>query len=201
MTSSNQITKKLLELCEQDNLPLIQVTKSSFVGYIGGQNGKWQVVTEVDESIIKVNSILPVAISEAKWVYIHEFLRWANNRLSIGHFDLDVEPDEVRFKTSLDVADGALTLGMFRSLMYRNLHTTDRHLKGLLQILIADKTPAEAARALIESTEVTDDTEETDDIDEGERETLLEMLSDVNLEQPPNNREDSTEQGDKDLPE
>jgi hypothetical protein len=70
--------------------------------------------------------------------------------LWLGNFELDFQDGEVRYKTSLDLADVELTTGLLAALLRSNISTVDRYLPGLMSVLWNDVPPQDAV-GLIEA--------------------------------------------------
>ena len=89
-------------------------------------------------------SICPVAVPEHKRPEIAEFITRANFDMVIGNFELDYEDGEVRFKTSIDVEGAELLTTLIKPILYANVLMMDQYLPGMMGVIYADKTPADA---------------------------------------------------------
>ena len=89
-------------------------------------------------------SICPVAVPEHKRPEIAEFITRANFDMVIGNFELDYEDGEVRFKTSIDVEGADLLSTLIKPILYANVLMMDQYLPGMMGVIYADKTPADA---------------------------------------------------------
>jgi len=89
-------------------------------------------------------SICPVAVPEHKRPEIAEFITRANFDMVIGNFELDYEDGEVRFKTSIDVEGAELLSTLIKPILYANVLMMDQYLPGMMGVIYADKTPADA---------------------------------------------------------
>ncbi len=70
-----------------------------------------------------------------------EYLTRANYGLRIGNFEMDFSDGEVRYKTSIDVKGGNLTPSMVKVIVYANLHTMDRYLPGIMEVIFTEHSP------------------------------------------------------------
>ena len=57
---------------------------------------------------------------------------------------MDPSDGSVRYRTSLDVADGVLTTPMLAALMYGNFETFDRYLPGMMSLIWNDVAAEDA---------------------------------------------------------
>lgn len=119
---------------------------------VAGKNGSWQGFIEPREaeSQLLVRSVLALEVPESRRTEVALYLTRANFRLVIGNFEMDLDGDEVRFKTGADLADVELTEATVDHLLLAGVVTCDRYLPGLHQVL--DGTDSAAAiRAIEES--------------------------------------------------
>jgi hypothetical protein len=89
-------------------------------------------------------SIFPVRVPDNKLADVSEFITRANYGMIIGNFELDYGDGEIRYKTSVDVEDVDLVEPLVRHLMYANVLTMDKYFPGLMRVLYAGISPAEA---------------------------------------------------------
>ncbi|HEX9037594.1 MAG TPA: YbjN domain-containing protein [Ktedonobacterales bacterium] len=89
-------------------------------------------------------TIYPVRAPEEKRLLAAEFTVRVNYGLVLGNLELDMNDGEVRYKTSVDIAEGRLSLQALRSLMQTNLSTADRYYPAFVAMLYSNVTPAEA---------------------------------------------------------
>lgn len=111
-----------------------------------GHHGLLACLCWADEELEQVffYSIIGVSAPEERRHEVAEYLCRANYGLHIGNFELDFRDGEIRYKTSVDVEGGLLTVTMMKNLVYTNVTTADRYLPGLMAVLYGGKTPAEA---------------------------------------------------------
>ncbi len=55
---------------------------------------------------------------------------------------------EVRYKTSIDVTDTEITGNLLRPLIYTNVLMMDKYMSGLMAVVYADMSPAEAVKQI-----------------------------------------------------
>jgi hypothetical protein len=99
---------------------------------------------------VSIHSHVQCRVPAEKRLAVAEFITRANYGLPYGNFELDFADGEVRFKTSILLADGELTKGMLNGLIGANLSTADRYLPGLMSVLWNDAA-AEDAVSLVEA--------------------------------------------------
>ena len=88
----------------------------------------------------------PNTIDEGKRMAVAEFITRANYGMRIGNFELDMEDGEFRYKCSIDVEGGELTVQMVRNLLGAAVTTVDRYYPGLMAVHFGGTAPAEAIR-------------------------------------------------------
>ena len=117
---------------------------------VQGKSGVWTCFARTDEEreILLFHSILPNRVPPERRAAAAAFITLANFGMLIGNFEMDMDDGEVRFKTSLCVADGALTPGMIRKVVSYNLSTLDRYLAGLNQVVYGDADPIKTIKAI-----------------------------------------------------
>jgi hypothetical protein len=81
-----------------------------------------------------------------------EFINRANYGLNLGNFEIDFSDGEIRYKTSIKMADGELTYKMIGQLIWGNLNTVDQYAPGIMSIIYSDIS-AEDAIYRIENSE------------------------------------------------
>jgi hypothetical protein len=94
---------------------------------------------------------LPAVVPADKRAVAAEFLMRVNHGVLVGNFELDFDDGEVRFKTSADVEGVELSSTFFKNLLLVNLATADRYFPGLMKVLYAGVSPADAV-AIVRST-------------------------------------------------
>jgi len=111
-----------------------------------GDNGSWMCFAQAkeDKHQLLFYSIMESNVPENKRPEIAEFVTRANYGLQIGNFEMDFSDGEIRYKTSIDVEGGELTLKMIRTLVYVNILMMDRYLPGIMSVLHAGTSPAAA---------------------------------------------------------
>ena len=79
-----------------------------------------------------------------------EFITRANYGMIVGNFELDFSDGEVRYKTSVDVEGSEVTHALVKGLVYANVLTMDRYLKGIMAVAFGG-VDAESAVASVEN--------------------------------------------------
>jgi hypothetical protein len=115
------------------------------VGF-AGENGQTvcyaQIRTDLEQFLFYVLS--PVKAPETSRQMVAEYITRANYGMRIGNFELDFSDGEVRYKSSLDFEDVALTPELIRNVIYPAVQTMDRYLPGLMEVIYGNRSPAEA---------------------------------------------------------
>ncbi len=73
-----------------------------------------------------------------------EYLARANYGLRIGNFELSFADGTVRYKSSLDFTDAALTPALISNAIYPAVYILDEYLPGLLKVIYGNAQPADA---------------------------------------------------------
>jgi hypothetical protein len=117
-----------------------------------GKSGRWtcyaqvRVTREVEQLLFY--SVLPLNIPEDKRLAVAEFLTRANYGMALGNFELDFSDGEVRYKTSVDATDVELTTDTLRPMIYTNVLMMDKYMPGIMSVMYADVSPAEAVKQI-----------------------------------------------------
>ncbi|RTE03538.1 YbjN domain-containing protein [Paenibacillus whitsoniae] len=98
-----------------------------------GANGSWAVLIRTDEAqqLCLVYSVYPVSVPEAQRAELAVYLNEENYDLVIGNFELDPSDGELRYRTSLDVEQAALTPALFQRLFTTNVEMMDYYFQLL----------------------------------------------------------------------
>ena len=130
----------------------------TWVTTVEGDHGRWMTFVQVFEerSVFAFYSLLPVSPPGPRIAAVVEYTTRANAGLVTGNFEVDVDSGEVRYKTAIDLsdvpeaalADGTVVRALVSDLVYTNAATADRYLPGLLQVVGATASPAEAIAAI-----------------------------------------------------
>ncbi len=112
-----------------------------------GDNGEWTCLFLPREQppqcvvLSQLDDPIPSGFREE----VMRFITRANAGLAVGNFQLDLDDGTLRFRTSLDLTDGAsFTPEQFRLLVERNVNTMDHFLPGLAAIEDEGFTAADA---------------------------------------------------------
>jgi hypothetical protein len=112
----------------------------------GGDNSSWAYYAQAleEDQQFAFYSVLSNQIPPEKRQVVAEFLTRANYSLIIGNFEMDYTDGEVRYKTSIDVEGDRLSPALVKQIVYSNLYRANQYLPGLLDVIQANKSPAEA---------------------------------------------------------
>lgn len=104
---------------------------------VSGSHIKMSVRAQIyeDREQVCVYSYLPSLCPEDKRMIMCTFLTRANYGLTLGNFEMDMDDGEIRYKTSIDITDGTLAMGMIKALMYANFSTMNRYSEGIMRII------------------------------------------------------------------
>ncbi len=124
--------------------------KHAFTMGFTGKNGdlRCYATIRVDVEQFIFYAVSPVKVPEELRPAVAEFTARANFGLRIGNFELDFSDGEVRYKSSLDFEDIALTPELLRNHIYPAVQTMDRYLPGLMRVTYGGATPLEAIQEI-----------------------------------------------------
>ncbi len=103
----------------------------------------WVACYEETERLAVIAHI-PIAIPESKRLAVAEYITRANFGILVGNFELDLGDGELRFKTSADVEDTEIGTTFVKNLLAANISSIDRYFPGLMKVLYANMSPADA---------------------------------------------------------
>jgi hypothetical protein len=115
-----------------------------------GKNGNWNCYAQSlgDKNLFIFYSVCPINVPLEKRPSISELLTRANYGLPLGSFEMDYSDGEVRYRTSIDVADASLTPPLIKNLVYTNVGTFDRYLPGMMAVIYANGSPEDVIRQI-----------------------------------------------------
>jgi hypothetical protein len=117
-----------------------------------GKGGRWNCYAQIrvtrDVEQVLFYSVLPLNVPADKLPAIAEFITRANHGMALGNFELDFNDGEVRYKTSVDVTETEITSSLLRPIIYTNVLMMDKYMSGLMAVVYADMSPAEAVKQI-----------------------------------------------------
>lgn len=121
---------------------------------VEGESGRWICVAQVppERDLVLFTSILPIFVPPDGRARVAEYLTRANFGMLLGAFELDMDEGELRYRTSVDLTgvdatdleSSSLLRPMIRQMIYANVVNVDRYFPGVMNVLYAGLTPAEA---------------------------------------------------------
>jgi hypothetical protein len=117
-----------------------------------GERGTWVCFAQVDDEHQRFlfHSVMGLNIPLQYRPAVAEYLTRVNYGLPLGNFEMDLDSGDVRFKTSIEVPEGELTVAMVRTLTYVNVRSMDHYFPGVLAVVHGGLSP-EAALARAEA--------------------------------------------------
>ncbi len=110
-----------------------------------GDDGQWlcfaQARTGQEQFVFY--SLAPVKAPEERRGEMAEFITRANYGMIIGNFEMDFADGEVRYKSSIDVQDAELTYALAHHIVYANVFTMNRYLKGISAVAFGNVSAVE----------------------------------------------------------
>ena len=101
-----------------------------------GEAGRWSCFAQAreEQEQLVFYSVAPVKAPEERRAQVTEFITRANFGMIIGSFELDLSDGEVRYKTAVDFEDLEVSIAQVRNMVYPNVLTMDRYLKGIISV-------------------------------------------------------------------
>jgi hypothetical protein len=98
-----------------------------------------------DEELIQARVHYPVAARDPKIrPLVAEALARANNGMSIGNFDIDMDTGDISFHLSQVIRDRGLDDDVIGGIFSVGLTTADRYFPAVMRVMFAGHTPADA---------------------------------------------------------
>jgi hypothetical protein len=140
------ISDAMVQFFTDEEWKFLPVQESILQMGFKGQNGSFACYAQaLDEyQRFSYHTVMESNVPEEKRLAVAEFVTRVNFGLFLGNFEMDFSDGELRFKTSIDVEDGELTQEMIRKLVYSNVMMMDKYLPGIMSIIYAGTSPAEA---------------------------------------------------------
>jgi hypothetical protein len=125
-----------------DRIPDRPVLRMGF----NGDDGQWMCFAQAREEQQQFiyYSVAPVKAPEERRAEMAEFITRANYGMILGNFELDFSDGEIRYKTSIDVEGSELTPALIKQLVYANVLTMDRYLKGIMAVAFGGTSAIQA---------------------------------------------------------
>lgn len=116
---------------------------------IPAENARFGCSAHVDEDtgVFVFYTESPLAVPAEQMSRALELVARLNWGHTLGNLELDPDSGAMRFKTSLDVEDAALTEPLVANVVYANVASLDRMMPALAALL-EGRTPAEALSTL-----------------------------------------------------
>lgn len=111
-----------------------------------GDNAQWNCFAQAreEQEQIVFYSVAAFQIPEERRTEAALFIARANYGMIIGNFEIDLGDGEVRYKTAADFEGTELTSALIKPLVYANVLTMDRYVKGLMAVGFGGKSAEEA---------------------------------------------------------
>jgi hypothetical protein len=148
--SETPLFDEMLAFFEKDGWNVVQVEgMTRLATRFAGKHGEFHCqATTVEEDHVFVFHI--VADVDADKARLIEFLTRANFGLYLGNFEMDLESEQVRFKTSIDVEGDRLSTALVRNAVFAACLTMDRHWPALKAL--TEGATVDGALATLEQT-------------------------------------------------
>jgi hypothetical protein len=88
-----------------------------------------------DERQLVFYSICPFEVPKERSYAVMELLTRVNIGIPIGNFELDLDDDFIRYKTSSAIENAAFTLEVIRPLIYANVFLTEAYIPAIREVM------------------------------------------------------------------
>ena len=125
---------------------------NTIVSVFSGHHGQWNLyaIQHPERDQLAFYSLFPHKFEEGAIAPLLEFTARINGGIIMGNFEVLLDHNEVRFKTSIDLTDQVLNLKYCNPLVYYNLLAMDNHFKALEHIVCEAGSCASALQKLTE---------------------------------------------------
>jgi len=97
-------------------------------------------------------TVCPFQVPEGQRPQIAELISRANSQVIIGNFELNYDSGEVRYKTSLEIPESAVSVEVLRPLLFTSAIMMDSFMPAVIAVLHGGKTPLDAMQLVEGST-------------------------------------------------
>ncbi|KST62264.1 YbjN domain-containing protein [Mastigocoleus testarum] len=111
---------------------------------LDNSNYNCYIIINEEKRNFKFYSISPVKVPENKYTEMAEFFTRANYGMNLGNFEMDFRDGEIRYKTSIYLADNELDFPIIKRMVYANLSTIDDYFPGMIRVIFAKALPEDA---------------------------------------------------------
>lgn len=146
--NDNTLLAAVMDYFEREGVQFAAIPDTSAVAVrIDGNNLSWDayVVTKEQRRAVSFYSVAPQVVPPRRRAAAAEYIARANWGMPLGNLEMDYSDGEVRFKTSIVLADQPLTDELFGVLAEFNVVESDTYMPGLLAV-IEGAEPRGAAR-------------------------------------------------------
>jgi hypothetical protein len=147
---SSSLIESVAAFLSQQGWTFEQSSEQMLVFGYRGEHGEWLCYALCRPELAQCLffSVAPMAAPEVLRPAVAEFVTRANWGMVLGNFELDYRDGEIRFKTSIQVNETALTSSLLHPLIFGNLAAMDRYFPGLQAVIGLQQTPSEAISAV-----------------------------------------------------
>lgn len=113
-------------------------------------SGQFQGYFLIDEETdcVQFHLVLPITVPATQLQTASEFICRVNYGLLIGHFDIDLDDGEVRYRTSIILHDAPTNANTIRNVMYPTLMMVDHYFPAFMKVIYGDTKPIDAIAIL-----------------------------------------------------
>ena len=147
----DRIFNSMSAFFEQDEWPAERLPDRPVLRMMfAGDDAQWTCFAQsrAEQEQFIYYSVAPVKAPAERRAAMAEFITRANYGMIIGNFELDFSDGEVRYKTSIDVEGAELVPAVIRQLVYANVLTMDRYLKGIMAVAFGGVDPEMAVKSV-----------------------------------------------------
>jgi hypothetical protein len=146
-----QLFDGVMDFFRADDWPVTVLEPESVLHTVyRGDHGEWNCFVLVRDEFkqLAFYSVCPIAVPVSHRPAVAEFLMRLNYNLHLGNFELNFDSGEVRYRTSLNIAECDFSLELMKPIIYTNVLMMDQHLPGIMSVSYGQVSPVEALEAV-----------------------------------------------------
>lgn len=136
----DSLKEQLIFILKELKWAFEEVEASAFLVNYSSKKGNWNCIIELipEKKRCIFYSVFPKKITATHYTGIFKFINDTNCKLEIGNFELDVNTNVLRFRTSIGLGNQALELSIFQDLAFMNVKTMNHFLPVIQGIIEND---------------------------------------------------------------
>jgi hypothetical protein len=146
-----QLIDSVIDFFRVDDWPITVLEPGAVLHTVfRGEHGEWNCFVLVRDEFrqLAFYSVCPITVPVSHRPAVAEFLMRLNYDLHLGNFELNFDSGEVRYRTSLNIAECDFSPELLRPIIYTNVLMMDQNLPGIMSVSYGQVSPVEALAAV-----------------------------------------------------